>query len=59
MFEDPVFFESSIVERQDNGCVLIALFDGAPQACVTLLECRVETARALSAAIGSALNLPA
>lgn len=50
-----VIFESAIASRA-NGAIVIALFDGSPQACVAIVKGSREAVRALRRALGSALK---
>ena len=54
---EPIAFASSVVTR-DDARITLALFDGADApACVAILQCGEETAKALRRNLRSALNL--
>jgi hypothetical protein len=48
-------FRTAIATRDDHRVVL-AFFDGSPEACVAILKGSEEAARALMEALSSALN---
>ena len=59
LMEVTVFKSATVVRATSADTVVIALFNGAPVPdCVALLECGVESARALCEAVGSALETP-
>jgi hypothetical protein len=49
----PIEFKSSIVALNDDGAVVIALFDGQPAKAVAILICSVEAAESLRAQLAS------
>lgn len=58
----PIPFRLSVIERREDGDLVIALMDGLPapldqvQACVALLTCSPETAAAMCADIAGCIE---
>jgi hypothetical protein len=51
-------FSTAVAARRDDADIAVALFNGGETACVAILLCSEEAARALIATLGSVLETP-